>query len=547
MGKFDSVSPGTPRGKSPANSASWINSVSKSAEHYETQVAGGQAGSEHAGTPVNPATGKVKNLTEQDLLRGHVVQIGDDLLDDINHRNLWYEGNKPTTDSMDKLGVVRAAIKQDAIGVVQMIGMATAIVDVTDIEHTHAKAVDDDVVAVSATSGPMRIWSKVTETGEQEVSVLLGAPVNPATIIIGQATAAYTAGTSSIEIDSVVVSENGIDPRSVSGDLAEHVPVIKLGGGALKDNDWVVATQMDGGGFEAVIRPGGEGGGNKPSIAVRLTASVASAGPTAAKLIAAYDSDDAGLLPVAVGETISPSNTDGFGSDGLIGQKWKAQWDVVNARYELIHELLDRVRLRGKIKKPDGATGTYILSFSDGTCWLDNLVTVNGRKPLKTDGTYYGSADHIIANNAGQVHGVVGDWVEIEVDMSVGTTEQTQWNTLPLLFHTLKGTVGSDITQATSTFTVSNLTSVHGPGPAGTISITNDPPLDVKSGGAVFLRYNPSISGDRLKSWDTDSTHNHEAILRGYEDYSYAAGVQALINDGGDLKWVGTLVCNVSP
>ncbi len=67
MAKFKHTSSGTPSGKSPANSASWLNAVSDATAYYQSQVAGGSASGEKPGLKREVSIVKVKNLvTDED-------------------------------------------------------------------------------------------------------------------------------------------------------------------------------------------------------------------------------------------------------------------------------------------------------------------------------------------------------------------------------------------------------------------------------------------------------------------------------------------------
>ena len=175
MAKFKHIASGTPRGKSPANSASWLNAVSDATAHYKNQVEGGSSSGPKPGLNREVSIIKVKNLIPStDLVRGHYVQIGESLLDEVDHRNLWFCGEEFADANDGKIAILRQALKADEIGDAQIIGVCTAVVNVTDIGHRFAKPVDGDHVFESADGGVAEILGALTETGEQEVAVSLG-------------------------------------------------------------------------------------------------------------------------------------------------------------------------------------------------------------------------------------------------------------------------------------------------------------------------------------------------------------------------------------
>lgn len=175
MTNFAAVKSGTPIRQSPTNSAAWINAVSMAAENYQYRTAGGRAGHRAPLPPANFAIVRVQNKTGSDLVRGEVVQLGDYRLDTINPRALWFEADKPA-DPLDlRIAVMRQAVPNDKQGDAQLIGVTTAIVNVTSTDHRFAAVVDGSVKMESGTSGLLQIISPLTETGEQEVAGLIGA------------------------------------------------------------------------------------------------------------------------------------------------------------------------------------------------------------------------------------------------------------------------------------------------------------------------------------------------------------------------------------
>ncbi len=173
MATFEKVSPGSPKGKSPALKSAWLNAVSEASAHYHSQVAGGQPGSGPSYLRLPTDLVRVRNLTSGDRLRGHVVQLGNYLLDELDFRNLWFEGNLVASPVERRIAVLRSAVKEGEIGVAQMSGVCTAWVYVNDVDDTHAAPTAGDHIFESGTSGQVEILSPLEETGEQEVAVLL--------------------------------------------------------------------------------------------------------------------------------------------------------------------------------------------------------------------------------------------------------------------------------------------------------------------------------------------------------------------------------------
>jgi len=262
MSNFKRVKSGTSRLSAPTNSAGWINAVSAAAEYYQGQVAAGKTSGVNQLKNVHPATVLIENKTTLKLERGHVVQLGDDVLDNVDHRNLWYEGNKPSDDLNLEIAVMRTHLAVDQIGEAQLIGVATAIVDVTNTAHTHAKPADDAIVATSANGGPMQILTELTATGEQEVAVLIG--VEQTRIVLGETTGAVADTDSTFTIDTLEIIA-GTDPRPQPPNSTQTITVNNTFGLALDNAELVRAEQALDGDWEA-MRPGGKGDPGTPGI-----------------------------------------------------------------------------------------------------------------------------------------------------------------------------------------------------------------------------------------------------------------------------------------
>jgi len=174
MASFKHVRAGTSKKTSPTNSAAWINAVTDTVNHYRSNVEGGRSSTPAKLGTSNPAIVKIKNDTGEDLERGHLVQLGDDELSNINHRKLWFESDLYDDTISKPIALVRSAVKDGKRADAQLIGVCTAIVNVTDITHTHAEPVDGNKVSDSAESGLIEILSVISSTGVQECIVQLG-------------------------------------------------------------------------------------------------------------------------------------------------------------------------------------------------------------------------------------------------------------------------------------------------------------------------------------------------------------------------------------
>lgn len=119
---------------------------------------------------------KVRNDTGADRARGEVVQLGAYLLDVIDPRRPWFEGNTVAAPAF-KLAVLRAPLKEDKIGEAQIAGVAVARVNVLDVDHTHAVPVASSHVLNSCDFGPFELLSPPDGEDEQDILVRVAAPI----------------------------------------------------------------------------------------------------------------------------------------------------------------------------------------------------------------------------------------------------------------------------------------------------------------------------------------------------------------------------------
>ncbi len=187
MDRFRRVSNGTDASKSPARSAAWLNAVSQTAEHFQQQVANGQAGAGDSTRHglVNPV--KVKNLTDANRVRGDVVQIGDYLLTPFDPRNPWFQGTVYDAAEPRPIAIIVKAAEEDDIVEVAITGVCVARVDVQSTSDRYAAPEDGQtVLKSSSTAGAIEILSPLTTTGVQEAFVLIGGGGSGDPIAYGQ-------------------------------------------------------------------------------------------------------------------------------------------------------------------------------------------------------------------------------------------------------------------------------------------------------------------------------------------------------------------------
>lgn len=176
MPDIKKVSAGAPLGSLPSMSAGWLNSVSDMLAWYHRMKATGDSGGSGEGLADSSGIVSVKNSTGGDLVRGHVVQLGDYLLTDVSHRRHWYDGTTYDAADTSKIAIYTTACPNGIIKPARLLGKCTAVVNVSDTGHRFAEASNGSTVLASAASGDIAILSgnKISGTGEQELTVLLG-------------------------------------------------------------------------------------------------------------------------------------------------------------------------------------------------------------------------------------------------------------------------------------------------------------------------------------------------------------------------------------
>lgn len=113
----------------------------------------------------------IQNDTGADLERGHVAQLGDPLIDEMEPDKFRFIGVDVADPAERKFVIARNAIKMGEIGAVVATGVCLAVVDVQDEDDTHAFPADGDFVLTSGKSGPLELLQDPDGTGEQELVV----------------------------------------------------------------------------------------------------------------------------------------------------------------------------------------------------------------------------------------------------------------------------------------------------------------------------------------------------------------------------------------
>lgn len=170
---------------------------------------------------IEPDILKIRNDSGSDLDRGHVVEIGEYLLDEKDFRNLWFEGLAPTATIGARYAILLDACPQDEIMRAVVSGACLAFVNVSDESHTHAIISEGSHVLESADSGPIALLDTPTELeGEDPEEQLLTVRLNAAeSIVFGVADAEIANGASG------EVSVHAINSEGALEDTGQNITV----------------------------------------------------------------------------------------------------------------------------------------------------------------------------------------------------------------------------------------------------------------------------------------------------------------------------------
>jgi hypothetical protein len=169
------VSTGQKLQASPLRKANVINDVLDAKDDYKRRQRGEAREPIRGVTPTDLV--KVRNDSGSDLLIGNVLQLGGYLLDSINKRHLWFQGDTP--DGPERFAIIGEPVAYGKLGTAHVSGACVARVDVTNVAHKRAKVEASSNVLISDDNGPVLFLSSISTTGEQEVIVLIDYQASP--------------------------------------------------------------------------------------------------------------------------------------------------------------------------------------------------------------------------------------------------------------------------------------------------------------------------------------------------------------------------------
>jgi hypothetical protein len=162
---------------------------------------------------------RLKNSSSGDRARGQILRIDGKAITTLSDEHIWLIGQAPTAD--DYFGILKEPIADGAVGRVQVSGCCLALVNVTDADHTRAKAAASNHVLQSGDDGPLEILYAPSGTGEFECVVRFGggSGVNLFAFALTANMASKSAAASILTLDGVSIasleSSTVYDPRDI--------------------------------------------------------------------------------------------------------------------------------------------------------------------------------------------------------------------------------------------------------------------------------------------------------------------------------------------
>lgn len=120
---------------------------------------------------------KLRNETGGDRDRGHVLQLGEYLLDEVDFRYPWFEGNQVAEPAWSKYAILLEPAPQDELVRAQMSGICMAVVDVGHVDHRYAYPRSGQSKLKSGVCGPIEILHTPEGTGDRELFVRLDVTI----------------------------------------------------------------------------------------------------------------------------------------------------------------------------------------------------------------------------------------------------------------------------------------------------------------------------------------------------------------------------------
>lgn len=188
---------------------------------------------------------KLRNDSGGDLTVGSVLATEDVLLDEQRRGYPWFEGHTPAAGSVTYAVLLRP-LADSEIGDAQAAGVALARVNIGNTSHRYCAPAVGSHVLTSGNSGPIKLLSPASSTGEELHWVLLPPVEEAPKRLQAQACDAFDANTFSVEVKNLtVIGSLATAPAVTSAEnmlgkaaAADDILILELKGGST--TDWYI-------------------------------------------------------------------------------------------------------------------------------------------------------------------------------------------------------------------------------------------------------------------------------------------------------------------
>ncbi len=465
----------------------------------------------------------LQNDSEGDVPRGGVLKLGAPIVEPSTRaavvlEGILFGGDTPEADNNEQqIGIALAPVADGEVGPFAVVGVVWAKLNITDAAHAFAKpkASTAELESDASTGFPV-IW-KESGTGSKWAVVSLQKDA-PGNVIYAQVVGAVTSGDPTFTFDNAVAVVGSI-PSGGTGTAQNQYAQ------TYSDNDWVFLFQEKSS-DQWLTERGGTSGSQVVYFELTENKSYGDASKLAKPVLPDGTMDSgADAFHVVDDKNQFYGRAAEGGADGYRGFGLR-QWDDYS----------------------EGVPGFRIITMEGPALELIATLDEDLASPtdctLAEDPAVFGLAQRgRIPAPVSMVDVQVYDDIGVAAGAKSGEKWIVRWNEADERYCfwrkvegpryiTIKGTTGA-VARTDGTFTLSEPVSVNGPVPDGTITVTNDPPINTPGGRTVYARYNVSIGTDDTDRWDTGDGGNFLHHLRGIASWSESE-LQSLGHDNSD-------------
>ncbi|MBX3447942.1 MAG: hypothetical protein KF777_00195 [Planctomycetaceae bacterium] len=154
---------------------------------------------------------KLRNSSGESRRKGEILRIDGKVIEKVTDESIWLDGKEPEPDC--RFGILKGPALNEEVETAQVSGVCMALVNITDADHTFARAVDGEYVLQSWDSGPLEILYKPDGTDELDCVVRFAGAVSARKLfrIDGTGPEAFYRGSHPSGADATEVLYDGTD------------------------------------------------------------------------------------------------------------------------------------------------------------------------------------------------------------------------------------------------------------------------------------------------------------------------------------------------